>query len=126
MNHEQAGKYAVKHRDNTQRRMGDLAVSGGGSSWSEVAFLELATEALIECRRVLKHTYAHGYYMVDGGEKRLFEHLQEQLERSTEHLQELTEAPLEKVDRGEVINFTSVTKQFLANLLQGMEDGLTR
>ena len=104
--------------------MSDLAGGSGVSSWSEVSFLESATEALLECRRVLKFTYVHGFYMVDGSEKRLFEHLQEQLERSTEHLQELTEAPLEKVDRGEVTNFTSVTKQFLSNLLQGMEDGL--
>jgi len=104
--------------------MRDLA-GGGGSSWSEVTFLEAATETLLECRRVLKFTYVHGYYLEDCSEKRLFEHLQEQLERSTEHLQELTEAPLEKVDRGDVQNFTLVTRQFLNNLLKGMEDGLT-
>jgi ariadne-1 len=35
--------------------MMDLAAtSGGDTSWSDVAFLESATEALLECRRVLK------------------------------------------------------------------------
>jgi len=126
MNHDAAGRFAVKHREVTQRRMADLALaSGAAASWSDVAFLEAATEALLECRRVLKFTYVFGYYMRDGAEMRLFEHLQEQLERSTEHLAELTEAPLEKMDRGEVTNFTRVTSQFLKNLLGGLEEGLT-
>lgn len=72
------------------------------SSWSDVTFLESACEVLLEvqvtegrtfqtisltcmtmctvmpaqCRRVLKYSYAFGYYMKDGREKRLFEHLQ--------------------------------------------------
>jgi hypothetical protein len=66
-----------------------------------------------------------GFYMKDGQEKPLFEHLQEQLERTTEHLAELTEAPLEKMDRSSVMNYAEVTKRFLKNLLQGVEDGLT-
>jgi ariadne-1 len=105
--------------------MSDLAQAGGSTSWSDVAFLEAATEALLACRNALKFTYVAGYYMQDGSEMRLFEHLQEQLERSTEHLAELTEAPLEKMERGEVVNFTRVTMQFLKNLLEGMEEGLT-
>lgn len=126
MNHDMAGRFAIKHREATRKRMADLALaSGSAASWSDVAFLESGTEALIECRRVLKYTYVFGYYMRDGGEMRLFEHLQEQLERSTEHLAELTEAPLEKMDRGEVVNFTRVTSQFLKNLLGGLEEGLT-
>jgi ariadne-1 len=126
MNHDAAGRFAVKHREATQKRMADLALaSGAATSWSDVAFLELAVEALLDCRRTLKYTYAAGYYMADGPEMRLFEHLQEQLERSTEHLAELTEAPLEKMERGEVINFTRVTAQFLKNLLAGLEEGLT-
>jgi ariadne-1 len=124
--HEQAGKFAAKTRALAQKRMADLALAGGATmSWSEVSFLEAATEALLECRRVLKHTYIYGYYMEDGSEKRLFEHLQEQLERSTEHLQELTETSLEKMDRGEVVNFTRVVSTFLRNLLEGIDAGLT-
>jgi len=124
--HEQAGKFAAKTRALAQKRMADLALAGGAAtSWEEVSFLEAAIEALLECRRVLKHTYIFGFYMEDGSEKRLFEHLQEQLERSTEHLAELTEAPLEKMERGQVVNFTRVTLQFLGNLLEGLDEGLT-
>lgn len=123
-NHDQAGKFAAKHREAASRRMAELQAAGG-LDYSDVTFLNDATEALLECRRTLKYTYAFGYYMRDGGEKSLFEHLQEQLERSTEHLAELTEKPVDKMDRGEVINFTRVTMQFLRNLITGVEDGLT-
>ena len=113
--HEQAGKFAAKTRALAQKRMEDLALAGGAStSWSEVSFLEAAIEALLECRRVLKHTYIYGFYLEDGSEKRLFE-----------HLQELAETPLDKMDRGEVVNFTRVTSTFLRNLLEGIEAGLT-
>lgn len=175
-NHDQAGKFAAKHREAASRRMAELQAAGG-LDYSDVTFLNDATEALLEvsheslaagdvclparvaacaccfemrqfslahprftqlnyyptsllcralqCRRTLKYTYAFGYYMRDGAEKSLFEHLQEQLERSTEHLAELTEKPVDKMDRGEVINFTRVTMQFLRNLITGVEDGLT-
>jgi ariadne-1 len=126
MNHDAAGRFAAKHREATQVRMADLAqASGSSASWADVAFLASATEALLDCRRILKYTYVYGYYMSDGPGMRLFEHLQEQLECSTEHLAELTEAPLEKMLRAEVVNFTRVTTQFLKNILVGIEEGLT-
>ena len=124
-NHEQASKFAAKHRETTSKRMEELQATSHSSNWSDVTFLEDATLALLECRRTLKYTYVMGYYMKEGAEKRLFEHLQEHLEQSTEHLAELTEAPLEKMDRGQVLNYASVTQRFLKNLLQGVEDGLT-
>lgn len=123
-NHDAAGKFAAKHREAASKRMEELQASSA-ASWSDVTFLEEATNTLLECRRTLKYTYVMGFYMKDGQEKPLFEHLQEQLERTTEHLAELTEAPLEKMDRSSVMNYAEVTKRFLKNLLQGVEDGLT-
>lgn len=35
----------------------------------DVQYLREAAEALTECRRTLKYTYASAYYMKDGGEK---------------------------------------------------------
>ncbi len=47
---------------------------------------------MIDCRRVLKYTYALGYFLPDGSpEKHLFEHQQEMLEKNTERLQEFVE-----------------------------------
>lgn len=91
----------------------------------DVEYLEAATELVIECRRVLKYTYVLGYYMEPGPEKTLFEHLQQFLESSTEKLSELTEVELEKQDRVQVVNFTRVTHNFLEQLLEGVEEGLT-
>ena len=124
-NHEQAGRFAAKHREAAAKRMEELQATSATASWSDVTFLEDATLALLECRRTLKYTYVMGYYMKEGAEKRLFEHLQEHLEKSTEHLAELTEAPLEKMDRAQVLNYSSVTQRFLRNLLTGVEEGLT-
>ena len=56
--------------------------------------------------------------------KELFEDLQEHLERMTETLSEMTELPLEKMDRTEIVNNTRVTERFHNNLIQGVEQGL--
>jgi len=73
---------------------------------------------------VLKYTYVFGYYLPEGSEKALFEDLQSQLEKSTEHVAELTEQPVDKINRGDIINFTRVTLNFLKNLLEGLADGI--
>lgn len=124
-NHKAAGKFASMQREQTERRMIELQESSSGSSWIDVQFLKSATEILIVCRQVLKFTYVFAFYLPQGKEKNLFEYLQENLEKNTEHLTELSEMPLDKMDRSQVINFTRVTEKFLQNLLAGVEDGLT-
>lgn len=53
-----------------------------------------------QCRRVLKYTYVQSYYMDNNAPERpLFEDLQGQLERSTDHLAELTEMPVDSLTR---------------------------
>jgi ariadne-1 len=124
-NHSEAGKFAQRMREGTEARMVELQASHGESSWIDVQFLNAATEQLIECRRVLKYTYVFGYYLPAGKEKNLFEYLQENLEKNTEHLTGLSEMPLDKMNRAEIVNYTRVTETFLRNLLTGVEDGLT-
>ncbi|KAE9112471.1 putative E3 ubiquitin-protein ligase [Phytophthora fragariae] len=124
-NHSEAGKFAQRMREGTENRMIELQASHGDSSWIDVQFLNAATEQLIECRRVLKYTYVFGYYLPAGKEKNLFEYLQENLEKNAEHLTGLSEMPLDKMNRSEIINYTRVTETFLRNLLTGVEDGLT-
>ena len=77
-----------------------------------------------QCRRVLKYTYVYGFYLPEGREKALFEDLQSRLEKSTEHVAELTEQPVDKINRADVVNFTRVTLNFLKNLLEGLDMGL--
>lgn len=125
-NHDQSKRFAARQLESTEKRMQKLQQKGSASTtWMDVQFLKQATDQVFECRRVLKYTYAFAFYLEDGEEKVLFEYLQEQLERSTEHLSELSEMPLEKLNRTEVVNFQRVTAQFMKGLLDGVADGLT-
>lgn len=105
----------------------ELQESTGGSSWIDVQYLKVANEMVIECRRTLKYTYVFGFYLASGPDSKnraLFESLQEDLERYTEVLSELTEKPIEQMDKESIINNTRVTENFLKNLLAGCEEGL--
>ena len=66
---------------------------------------------VIDCRRVLKYTYVFGYYLdpKKNKMKELFENLQEHLEKFTEQLSEMTELPVDQMDRTEIVNVTRVT-----------------
>jgi len=146
-NHDQSKKFAEKQRVQTEKRMAELhdkqsssasasgaalasasssaAAAASVSSWIDVQFLKTATEQVFECRRVLKYTYVFAYYLQDQNEKKLFEFLQQQLETTTEHLSELSEMDVSKMNRTEVSNYTGVTAKFMKNLLDGVANGLT-
>jgi len=122
--HEQAGKFADDQRQKVEARMVELQTQES-VGWIDVQFLQQAVEQLIECRRVLKYTYAFAYCLPSGPKKQLFEYNQSMLESNTEKLSELSEMKLEEMDRSEVINFTRVTGKFLRSLLEQVErDGI--
>lgn len=127
--HEEAQKFAKKQLKETEARMVLLQESSENAKWSDVEFLKTANEQLVECRRVLKYTYAFGYYMNPTAlmQKERFEHHQEMLERFTENLSELSEKPLDQMDRTDVVNQTRVVDRFMKNILtyvdEGMEEG---
>jgi len=131
--HHQAQHFAEKQLQTTERRMVELQESTGGSSWIDVQYLKTANEMVIECRRTLKYTYTFGYYLTSprakeredrGKHRELFENMQEDLERYTEVLSELTEQPVDRMDKESIINNTRVTESFLKNLLAGCDEGL--
>eukprot|EP01132_Coremiostelium_polycephalum_P003646 gene3646-4541_t len=105
---------------------------------------------VVECRHTLKYTYVYGFYITrDEREKELFEFLQEDLEKSAEHLCEILFKEVEylenqtssasssnsstissssgshQVDIAHIKNYHKVTKKFLENLLSGIQNGLT-
>lgn len=124
--HSEAQGFATKQLKATEQRMVQLQESSDDTRWSDVEFLKAANEQLVECRRVLKYTYVYGFYM-DGQEsmqRERFEHHQEMLERFTENLSELSEKPLEKMDRTDVVNQTRVVDRFMTNILKYVEDGM--
>lgn len=106
--HAEAQKFAKKQLKETEARMVLLQESSDDARWSDVEFLKTANEQLVECRRVLKYTYVYAYYLPNTGSaamrKERFEHHQEMLERFTENLSELSEKPLNEMDRTDVVN----------------------
>ncbi|OQS01106.1 hypothetical protein ACHHYP_01798 [Achlya hypogyna] len=124
-NHAEAGRFAARMRENTDTRMTEYEAEVNGK-YMDVGFLNSAIETMVACRRVLKYSYVYAYYLAPGKEKDLFEYLQEDLEKNTEHLTGLAEKPLDKVDRSEIINYTRVTDNFMKNILGDVDDGLVR
>lgn len=118
--HDLAGRFAAKQREEAEKKMTQLQKSkagAGNNNWIDVQFIMDTVEQLIECRRVLKYTYAYAYSMEDGPRKTLFEYNQGMLENNTEKLSELSEMKEDKADRTQTVNYTKVTAQFLKSLL---------
>mmetsp|Transcript_26289 Transcript_26289/g.46378 ORF Transcript_26289/g.46378 Transcript_26289/m.46378 type:complete len:501 (+) Transcript_26289:292-1794(+) len=124
--HAEAQRFAKKQLKETEARMVLLQESSENAKWSDVEFLKTANEQLVECRRVLKYTYVFAYYMNPSAmmQKERFEHHQEMLERFTENLSELSEKPLDQMDRTDVVNQTRVVDRFMKNILKYVEEGL--
>jgi DNA polymerase III psi subunit len=75
---------------------------------------------------VLKYTYVTGYYIPEvSAERGLFEYLQEDLEKTTELLSEVLESSDISKDRFAALNVIQLAKNRKANLLKGVEEGLT-
>jgi ariadne-1 len=61
--HSEAQKFASRQLTDTEKKMVALQERRDNSTWTDVEFLKSANEQLVECRRVLKFTYAFGYYL---------------------------------------------------------------
>jgi ariadne-1 len=124
MNHEKSLKYEINRRNKAtlQQRLETQQ-----ASWIDIHELKQATDQVIDCRRILKYTYALGYFLEDKTpEKQLFEHHQEMLEKNTDMLHEITEKALEDIDHQKVVNLTKVTEKFSQSLLANIVDGVVQ
>jgi len=132
--HKNAGKIADQQRKNCKSR--ELIILENFQVRSQdTKFLMEAVEQLIKNRRVLQYSYVMGFYLDKSkhAEKNLFEYLQEDLEKYTNHLSELYEQNCEGTSdyhqfmrwKEEVTNYTRVNKKFLENFLEGTSEGLT-
>jgi ariadne-1 len=66
-------------------------------SWIEVQFLDQASQALQQCRQVLKWTYAFAYYLARNNLTEIFEDNQKDLEMAVENLSEMFEKPIDQL-----------------------------
>mmetsp|Transcript_4443 Transcript_4443/g.5437 ORF Transcript_4443/g.5437 Transcript_4443/m.5437 type:complete len:602 (-) Transcript_4443:808-2613(-) len=61
--HAEAQNFAMRQLKDTGAKMMMLQECKDNATWSDVEFLKVANEQLVECRRVLKFTYVFAYYM---------------------------------------------------------------
>jgi ariadne-1 len=105
------------------------------------AQLKFITEAwlqIVECRLILKWTYAYGYYLpeFEHAKKQFFEYLQGEAESGLERLHQCTEKELQvflgldaaskEFDdfRKRLVELTTVTGNYFENLVRALENGL--
>ncbi|KAL9296516.1 hypothetical protein ACSQ67_022412 [Phaseolus vulgaris] len=93
---------------------------------------------IIECRRVLKWTYAYGFYLPEHehAKKQFFEYLQGEAESGLERLHQCAEKELQPFlcaddpsrefndFRTKLAGLTSVTRNYFENLVRALENGL--
>ncbi|KAK4605792.1 hypothetical protein RGQ29_000184 [Quercus rubra] len=106
---------------------------------SQLKFITEAWLQIVECRRVLKWTYAYGYYLSEHEHaKRLFfEYLQGEAEAGLERLHQCAEKELQvylnaegpskdfNEFRTKLAGLTSVTRNYFENLVRALENGLS-
>uniref|UniRef100_A0A7N0TK45 RBR-type E3 ubiquitin transferase n=1 Tax=Kalanchoe fedtschenkoi TaxID=63787 RepID=A0A7N0TK45_KALFE len=142
MNNQISGDRAVKNlKEDHVNNMKTLKELYGESDTNVEEFFLAAWKQIIECRRVLKWTYAYGYYMPDDEKRKrtFFEYLQGQAESVLERLHHCAEEELKEFveddeERSPVAEFmhyklklielTHTTRKFFDNLVEGMEGGL--
>ncbi|KAJ9558830.1 hypothetical protein OSB04_013444 [Centaurea solstitialis] len=106
---------------------------------TQLKFIIEAWLQIVECRRVLKWTYAYGYYLPEQehAKRQFFEYLQGEAEAGLERLHQCAEKELhtylnEDASQDEFNNFrtklaglTSVTRNYFENLVRALENGLS-
>ncbi|KAH8484240.1 hypothetical protein H0E87_028611, partial [Populus deltoides] len=105
---------------------------------SQLKFITEAWLQIVECRRVLKWTYAYGFYLPEHehAKRQFFEYLQGEAESGLERLHQCAEkelqqflaadGPSKEFDefRTKLAGLTSVTKNYFENLVRALENGL--
>ncbi|CAH9131482.1 unnamed protein product [Cuscuta epithymum] len=106
---------------------------------SQLKFIIEAWQQIVECRRVLKWTYAYGYYLPEAeqAKRQFFEYLQGEAEAGLERLHQCAEKELHgflNADgpskdfndfRTKLAGLTSVTRNYFENLVRALENGLS-
>ncbi|AQK44474.1 putative E3 ubiquitin-protein ligase ARI8 [Zea mays] len=105
---------------------------------SQLKFIIEAWLQIVECRRVLKWTYAYGFYLPEHehAKRQFFEYLQGEAESGLERLHQCAEKELQiYLDaespskdfndfRTKLAGLTSVTRNYFENLVRALETGL--
>lgn len=105
---------------------------------SQLKFIIDSWQQIVECRRVLKWTYAYGYYLPEHehAKRQFFEYVQGEAEAGLERLHQCAEKELQTYLNGtgpskdfndfrtKLAGLTSVTRNYFENLVRALENGL--
>jgi ariadne-1 len=107
-NHEASAKLDKDIYLKTEKKMQQLQ-NTTGMSWIEVQFMDQASQALQQCRQVLKWTYAFAYYLARNNLTEIFEDNQKDLEMAVENLSEMFEKPIDQLQtlKGDMLDKTA-------------------
>lgn len=119
-NHDVLNKHAEKQKREIQQKMDQFREYTNQNP----DFMMEAVDLLIECRRILKYTYAYGFYIEEGPAKNFFEYLQANAEGITERLTEALNLSATAINPEDLKNRIRVTKKYISNLVKGIEEGL--
>ncbi|GAB2265685.1 Probable E3 ubiquitin-protein ligase ari8 [Dionaea muscipula] len=106
---------------------------------TQLQFIVEAWQQVIECRRVLKWTYAYGYYLPEHehAKRQFFEYLQGEAEINLERLHQCAEKELQlylndkqpytdfNSFRTKLVGLTSITRSYFEKLVRALENGLS-
>lgn len=135
---ESSRKKALSDLHQMQNVISETLSNKLGLSETGLQFITDAWLQIVECRQVLKWTYAYGYYLPlhEKTKRQFFEYLQGHAETALEHLHKCAEKELQChiddepfTDFGEfsakLVNLTKVTKNYFEKIVQALENGLS-
>ncbi|KAI3958366.1 hypothetical protein MKW98_011054 [Papaver atlanticum] len=119
--------------------LNNLSIKLGESGSQLEVMISDAWLQIIECRRVLKWTYAYGYYLTEDelAKKQFFEYLQGEAENGLERLHKCAEKELQPYLQAKsplegftdfcvkLRGLTTVTRDYFENLVRALESGLS-
>ncbi|KAK6137971.1 hypothetical protein DH2020_028285 [Rehmannia glutinosa] len=136
---DKSRKRALIDLDIARNEHVDLLVKVQEETQAQLKFVIEAWDQIVECRRVLKWSYAYGYYLSlsKSGKVDFFGHLQGQAESALERLHHCAEKEMSeylsgdcrsedfKSFRSKLAGLTSVTRNYFENLVTALENDLS-
>ncbi|XP_069107789.1 uncharacterized protein [Argopecten irradians] len=126
-NHENSYKFEEPLTSSTKTKMMKLAeaVTDPATANAETKFVEEAVEQLLKARRVLKCSYAYGYYLDGPGYKKMvFEFMQTELEECTEILSQMVNRLYLRTPRKRIIEQAHVVQRKRHEFIVAISKGL--
>ncbi|XP_078345058.1 ankyrin repeat and IBR domain-containing protein 1-like [Oculina patagonica] len=129
-NHENSYKFEEPLLSTAKDKMTALALAAmetaaTSAENADTAFIEDAVHELLNARRVLRASYAYGYYLTGNKDKKaIFESMQTEVEEATETLSQMVARPYLRTPRAQIIQTTQLLHRKRQDFLLALTRGL--